>query len=78
MLAEELTKNNGGLLPTKTWLVANGHGNILAQLYKFPKAFAHLKREKMSKGGRAKGRIAPFLIGSSAAEKLSNCRDARI
>lgn len=54
VIAEGLVKDNGGMLPPSKWLVANGHGNILPALYKYPKAFAHLKREVLKKGGRTK------------------------
>jgi hypothetical protein len=62
-LAEKLTEANGGLLPTMTWLKANGHHRVWNQLRKYPEAFVHLRRE---------GKIHKTLAESvSIAEKLT-------
>ena len=46
-LAEKLAKDNGGLLPSRAWLNANGFVHVLSSRYKNPKAYAHLKQAKL-------------------------------
>jgi hypothetical protein len=48
LLAEKLTKDNGGLLPSATWLEANGHGCIRAAKIRNPETFTHIKQEKVN------------------------------
>ena len=49
IVAENLAKKNGGLLPDTKWLKNNGYGSILSRMYAHPEAFAHLKRERKTK-----------------------------
>lgn len=45
-LAEEITKSNGGMLPSRTWLDANGFSGIVACRFKYPEAFAHINQKR--------------------------------
>jgi hypothetical protein len=48
-VAEFLRKNNGGILPSTTWLISNGHSDLYNCLKAHPKAFSHLTQEKIKK-----------------------------
>jgi hypothetical protein len=48
-LAEKLTKENGGLLPTSTWLDKNKYGSVRSALTLYPEAFAHIERERKNR-----------------------------
>ena len=50
-IAEKLTKENGGILPCKHWLVKNGYWGLSDCIRKFPKLFKHIKQEK--RGGKS-------------------------
>jgi hypothetical protein len=42
--AETLTKKNGGVVPTSTWLTEHGYGALYARMRTKPELFSHLKR----------------------------------
>jgi hypothetical protein len=42
LLAEKLAVENGGKLPTPTWLKSNGYRDINTSRYKYPDKFSHL------------------------------------
>jgi hypothetical protein len=45
IIAEKLAKNNGGKLPTATWLLSNGYDDVYHNMITYKKKFAHIKRE---------------------------------
>lgn len=49
VIAEELAFENGGLLPSYTWLEKHGHENLAAMLNSRPEKFDHIKREYLLK-----------------------------
>jgi hypothetical protein len=44
-IAEQLAKNNNGLLPHLSKLIKDGHGGIAHMLYRHPDKFKHIKRD---------------------------------
>jgi len=46
LLAEKLVKDNGGMLPSGSWLTANGYDHIIKTIRRWPEAFAHIKQAK--------------------------------
>ena len=52
-LAEELARNNGGLLPSSTWLKRNGHNPLLHKMSIDKNRFAHLKQERYKAQSKA-------------------------
>ena len=48
-LAEKLAKENGGILPSPTWLNDNGYNRIVVCMYKHTELFKHIKQERHRK-----------------------------
>lgn len=44
--AEQLARENDGIVPDRAWLKRNGHYGLVIASYRFPDAFAHLTFEK--------------------------------
>ncbi len=51
-IAEKLTKNNGGRLPTFAWLEKNGYTALIQNIQYHPDEYAHIERSFEEKGGK--------------------------
>jgi hypothetical protein len=48
-IAEELAKDNNGILPCSKWLCINGYTGLRLMLSRYPKKFFHIKQNKLVK-----------------------------
>jgi len=60
-IAEQLAKENNGILPYKAWLGKNGYSSLIHAMYECPKSFNHIKQEKMIKSLEEQVKIAERL-----------------
>jgi len=60
-IAEELAKNNKGILHPQSWLQNNGYGGLSSMMSKYPDKFSHIKQEKLTRTIKENVRLAEDL-----------------